>query len=632
MDELITLNQLKEYDAEKTNKLNVRFDNVYNYVDNRFNNVANDFNNCYNYIDNGLNTVNSYVVNEISNVYNYVNVSLNNTDTNVSNLYNYVNNVQNELNETHNNFNTVNLSATNAQIMDLNVANVVSNSLDVNTVSINGVVGNNGHVLGVVNGKSEWMDIPDPIDADNFYVNNIYVNNIAKVNGFDVTSYSIVAEDDYNNLTLNEKRSPVFYLTLPNGNLYFQRYRYSPSMLPPLIANVYVNLFGMNRSITTHSLELGVETVTNNLINGSSIYAVQDEDGWNNAVSVGVDAGSDTIYTNAIGLYIHDASGMYNGCYNLTDSFICNPNLITNAPVDYDPMKYCVSMYDMFNGCTSFNQPITIPETVTSVGRMFYNSVFNSSVEITNGVTNLAYMFYNAYSFNYPITIPDTVNNLNHTFDSSGFNQPITIPGSVADMNYAFANSLTQGARAGYFNQPITISNGVGSMAHVFERRTTFNQPLTIPQSVWSLDNALNGCEVFNSTVTILGSPSVENLFRNCRNYNKAFTVPPDAIFASGLFFNCTNFSQSVRFPVGTYYLSEAFYGCTNFDDVVYIERPNDLRVEGMFTGCTAFANSWTRIHLNHLVPLNTSNATYNRFVNGSTGIAFAPNRITNDL
>jgi len=32
MDELITLNQLKEYDAEKTNKLNVRFDNVYNYV------------------------------------------------------------------------------------------------------------------------------------------------------------------------------------------------------------------------------------------------------------------------------------------------------------------------------------------------------------------------------------------------------------------------------------------------------------------------------------------------------------------------------------------------------------------------------------------------------------------------
>lgn len=598
MEELITLSQLKQYDAEKTNKLNVRLNDVYN---------------------------------SINNVYGYVDESVYSVNSRIDDAYYFINSIHNELNKTHNNFNTTNLSATNARITDLNVTNVVSNSLDVNTVSINGVVGNNGQVLGVVNGKSEWMDIPDPIDADNFYVNNIYVNNIAKVNGLDVTSYTVIPEDDYNNLSLNERKSPVFYLTLPNGNLYFRRYRYSPSMLPGLIANVYVNLFGMNRSITTHSLELGVETVTNNLINGSSIYAVQDEDGWNNAVSVGVDASGDTIYTNAIGLYIHDASGMYNGCYNLTDSFICNPSLITNAPLDYDPMKYCVSMYGMFNGCTSFNQPITIPESVTSVGSMFYNSGFNSTVEIKNGVTSLAYMFYNAHHFNHLINIPNTVNTLNHTFDSSGFNQPITIPGSVANMNYAFANSLTQGARAGDFNQPITISNGVGSMAHVFERRTSFNQPLTIPQSVWSLDNALNGCSEFNSNVTILGNPTVHNLFRDCRNYNKAFTVP-NTYDASDLFFNCTKFSQSVRFPVGTYYLTEAFYGCTNFDDVVYIERPNELRVTDMFRGCTAFANSWRRIHLNHLVPLDTSNATYNSFVNGSTGIAFAPNRITNDL
>ncbi len=112
MDELITLNQLKEYDAEKTNKLNVRFDNVYNYVNDEVNNVYiyvdDGFNNCYNYIDNGINTLNNYVVNEISNVYNYTNDGFNDlhNDLNVLNTY-VVNEVSNVYNFTNNGFNNV---------------------------------------------------------------------------------------------------------------------------------------------------------------------------------------------------------------------------------------------------------------------------------------------------------------------------------------------------------------------------------------------------------------------------------------------------------------------------------------------------------------------------------------------
>ncbi len=113
MDELITLNQLKQYDAEKTNKLNVRFDNVYNYVDDGFNNAYNyidngfnnvnvQFNEAYNYIDNGFNNVNV----QFNEAYNYIDNGLNNLSLDVANLQNYVddgfNNVNNQFNEAYN--------------------------------------------------------------------------------------------------------------------------------------------------------------------------------------------------------------------------------------------------------------------------------------------------------------------------------------------------------------------------------------------------------------------------------------------------------------------------------------------------------------------------------------------------
>lgn len=97
MEELITLNQLKIYDAEKTNHLNVQFNNVYNYVDDGFNNAYNyidngfnnvnvQFNEAYNYINNGFNNVNV----QFNDAYNYIDNGLNNLSLDVANLQNYV--------------------------------------------------------------------------------------------------------------------------------------------------------------------------------------------------------------------------------------------------------------------------------------------------------------------------------------------------------------------------------------------------------------------------------------------------------------------------------------------------------------------------------------------------------------
>lgn len=513
MDELITLNQLKQYDAEKTNKLNVRFDNVYDYVDNGFNNVANDFNNCYNYIDNAINSI----------------------DTNVSNLYNYVNNVHNELNETHNNFTTVNLSATNAQITDLNVANVVSNSLDVNTVSINGVVGNNGQVLGVVNGKSEWMDIPDPIDADNFYVNNIYINNIAKVNGLDVTTYTVMAEADYNSMSMSSRSESTFYLTQPNGNLYFKGYGYSPFYIPEAYYSVWVNLSRADwlTSSGNHILFLNTMPVSNNFPSGSGIYGVQNRGVWENSASIGVNAlynnGTTArgIATNAKELYVYDASSMYSLSYTvgvgITDSFIINPSLVVNAPSDYDPMKYCVNMYhtfynqhgftgtspiyignnvidmtETFYNCTNFNQPVTISDSVTSMINTFYNCAkLNSSISVGNNVRNMDNAFYNCRMLNQPIVIPDSVTDMHRTFmNCRGFNSPVTIGNNVTNLQQTFENCSG-------FNSPIVIPDSVTNMRGAFEYCSNLNQPLIIPDTVTDVGFMLRQCDRFHSNLTL---------------------------------------------------------------------------------------------------------------------------------
>lgn len=119
MEELITLNQLKEYDEEKTNKIDARFNNAYNYVDNGLNELNG-------YVNDGFNVVNLNVANLASNLAD----NFNTVNNQINNAYNYVNNGFNEI---HNNLSVANLAATNATITDLNVTNAIVNGYNVLT-------------------------------------------------------------------------------------------------------------------------------------------------------------------------------------------------------------------------------------------------------------------------------------------------------------------------------------------------------------------------------------------------------------------------------------------------------------------------------------------------------------------
>lgn len=350
------------------------------------------------------------------------------------------NTLDNKIDELADNFVTDNLVVNNAVIDNAQV-----NNFDVSTLIANGSSGTDGQYLGKNNGNIEW--VTPPFDTNHLYVNHLTVNenasidnlgvNNVNVNGdnfthksFDVTSMTVISEDDYNNLDWNF-RNQAFYLTSPNGNMYFHGIQYAPSVpvkQGPCV-EAYVDLPNMASgmsTLTTSTLTFTSGTVTNNFVNGGAYNGGFFKSnpfnfGWDNSLSIGTQANTGSIITNANELYIMNASCMYADCDYLTDTFICNPSLISGAPANYDPMKYCTDMSLTFLDCMLFDKPITIP----------------------NNVTNMAGTFIGCEWYNQPVTIPNSVTDMNSTFAlCREFNQPVTIPKGVTDLNGTFDECL----------------------------------------------------------------------------------------------------------------------------------------------------------------------------------------------
>ena len=96
--------------------------------------------------------------------------------------------------------------------------------------------------------------------------------------------------------------------------------------------------------------------------------------------------------------------------------------------------------------CYSFNQPFTIPSSVTTIGTYFLGCCysFNQPLTIPSSVTNISFYFLsNCYAFNQPLTIPSSVTNIGFYFLNCcySFNQPLTIPSSVTSIGSGFLYS-----------------------------------------------------------------------------------------------------------------------------------------------------------------------------------------------
>ena len=523
----------------------------------------------------------------------------------------------------HNNFTTNNLNTNSLTAENVNVSNFVANNASFGSINANGKLGNNGQVLGKNNGALEWINVSGggSADLDNFFVYNITINNSATVNGdvfthkgFDVASTKLIMEDNYNNLGA-EARNDAFYITGPNGNMYFMGMKWTPSYVPtyPDSYVAYVDLPKMAnnmQTLTTSTLTFTSDAVTNSFVNGGTYNGISKKtifsgETWDNSAPIGTQANTGSIITNANELYIVDASNMYNGCRNLTDTFLSNPVLITNAPVGYDPLKYCINMNNTFDGCSNFNQPVNIPNSITKMDGTFSRcSNFNQPVDIPNSVTVMSYTFDGCSNFNQPVDIGNSVTDMYYTFyGCSNFNQPVDIPNSVTDMSSTFGSCST-------FNQPVSIPNSVTGMSYTFYSCTNFNQPVNIP----------------NSVIIMTGT------FSRCSNFNQPVNIPNSVTSLYMTFSSCSNFNQPVNIPNSVTSLDNTFYNCASFNQPVSI--PNSVRVlYRAFGGCTTLESSTVPIHISSSIALgDTSNYIYNCLVNGETGITFDPSRILNDL
>ena len=538
------------------------------------------------------------------------------------------NTLDNKIDELADNFATDNLVVNNAVIDNAQV-----NNFDVSTLIANGSSGTDGQYLGKNNGNIEW--VTPPFDTNHLYVNHLTVNenasidnlgvNNVNVNGdnfthksFDVTSMTVISEDDYNNLDWNF-RNQAFYLTSPNGNMYFHGIMYAPTYVPKKYT-AYVNLPNMakgNATLTTSILTFTSGVVTNNFVNAGSyngIYEKTPIQGWHgvSTAPIGTQANDGNVVTNAGWLYVKDASNMYLDCTNLTDTFILNEGLIINKPEDYH--TYVENMSGMLSGCHNFNQPITIPNGVTDISGLLSNT---GSMALRGGYIDRVKqqgVVSLGIGFNQPITIPNSVTNMvgafggtiyrvedNNNFYSavstSKFNQLITIPNSVTNMASAFA--LT-----GNFNQPITIPDSVTDISYIFigsyvdlfiidpygneiiiEKANGFNQPITIPNSVTNMAYAfsdfyfelLDGSEVmavsaFNQPITIPNSvTNMAHAFGG--SFNQPITIPNSVTNMAHAFGG--SFNQPITIPNSVTDISGIFDNCYNFNQPITI--PNSV-------------------------------------------------------
>lgn len=410
-----------------------------------------------------------------------------------------------DLGLTNNGLNVANLVATNATTTDLNVTNIVANKLVADDANIdnatitnliaNGVAGNDGQVLGKVNGNIEWVSTG--IDTNDFSVNHLTVNESESVNGdnfkhkgFDVTSMTVISEDDYNNLSLSARGS-AFYMTTPNGNMYFHGVKFAPQgMVHEYSANVSLPNMALGKSsLTTSTLTFTKSAVTNNFVNGGAYAGIKEVtvfgEAWNNSASVGTQSNDGNIITNATqGLYITNAAGMFNGCWNMTDCFITNPALRINAPENYDPMKYCTNMAFMFSHCGNFDQPVTIPNNCNAVGALA-GTKFSQNLYVPNN-SNVSNMF--SYS-----GIRSSINMDTLTFESGFIASNVVNVGFGEDEDeYTICNNLV-------------ISGG----GHI---------GLGIPLYNEDVKELVNG-----NSVTIQSVPSIDmicpNTYLNCNMY-----------------------------------------------------------------------------------------------------------------
>lgn len=272
-------------------------------------------------------------------------------------------------------------------------------------------------------------------------------------------------------------------------------------------------------------------------------YIITDLDGWKKS-----ETGSDS-YTGY---------GSFRGCTNL----VTPPTLPSSV----------TSMRKTFFECTSLKTAPDIPSGVTDMMECFYHcSALETGPEvIPSGVTNVIRLFCGCTLLQNAPALPENAKSLTATFgDCASLTHPPVIPASVTNMWSTFDGCIN-------LEEAPELPAGLTVIKFAFNNCKKITTAPVIPAGITDMSAVFQGCESLQLPPEIPdGVTTLYFTFKDCMSLQKVPVIPNSVTNMEAAFNTCPLLTQPPEIPSGVTNVKRLFRGCTSLQNAPVL--PNNI-------------------------------------------------------
>lgn len=231
---------------------------------------------------------------------------------------------------------------------------------------------------------------------------------------------------------------------------------------------------------------------------------------------------------------------------------------------------------------------ITIPSSVSEIGRNAFNNCNFGHVELSDGLVTIGQDAFMGCSGLYRLSIPESVEYIGDWAfaDCINLGGNLTIPGSVKTIGSCAFRGCNK-------INGLTIAEGVETISSgAFSDCTGMKGDLIIPDSVTIIaGSSFSGCSGFTGNLVVgSGVTTIGDFaFDGCSGFARNLSLPNAMISIGDYAFNgCKGFTGGIRIPNSVTKIgNRAFYGCDGFDCGLEIGCKVESIGASAFEGCS---------------------------------------------